>query len=178
MQQKKKSHPKARHELAAWLNKQSPKKLRKFKISLGIASAVLAYPMIMLALWFFQEITLRTLEGGTSFNLFEWVAPLGFIMAPVAAILGAFLIGRRNERAARILMFAVTAAVVGFATLGVYILLSLDQGGYFNSMADAFMSLSEYGRIGVGPVGISLPATLLIVIVIIVLSSGEGKRSK
>lgn len=174
----KKAQSKSHHNVAEWLNKQPAKNLKSIRLFIGILSALLAYPMIILSVWFYEEITLRTLATGTSFNLFEWLAPVGLFMAPVAALFAAFFIGRQsNVVAAKMLTVAAIAAVIGIITTVVYAFF-LGAGDYFDGVHEAIESFLEFGRVGVGVLSISLPATLIIAVLALVFTGGDNKRRK
>lgn len=178
MKQKEKNHQKSHLKLANWLNDQPAKSLKSIRLFVGIASALLAYPMIILSMWFYEEITLRTLATGTSFNVFEWLAPVGLFMAPVAALFAAFFIGRQdNVVAAKMLLAAAIAAAIGIITTVVYVVL-LGTGGYFAGASEAIENFLEYGRVGVGAFSISLPVTLIIVVLALIFTSNGDKRRK
>lgn len=178
MQKKQKTHQKSHNKLAAWLNNQPAKSLKSIRLFVGVAGALLAYPMIILSLWFYEEITLKTLAAGTSFNLFEWLAPAGLFMAPIAALFAAFFIGRQhNIVAAKMLLVAVIAALIGVITTIAYVLM-LGTGDYFTGVGEAVESFLEFGRVSVGSLSISLPVTLIVAILALVFTNSDNKSRK
>lgn len=169
---------KSHYKIAKWLSSQPREKMKRLRIIIGVVSALAAYPMIIISMWFYEEITLKTLAAGTSFNLFEWLAPAGLFMAPIAALFAAFFVGRQdNIVAAKMLLAAAIAAIIGIVTTVVYVFF-LGTGDYFAGVDEAIESVLEYGRVGVGSLSVSLPVTLIVAILALVFTNSDNKSRK
>lgn len=161
---------KFKNDLQKWLKSMSPKQFKTAKTYLTIVNIILGFILAWVALWFLHTVTFKTLEQNTAqsftINIFEWLAPIGLLLSIFLGLFGSlFLTQKNNERAVGALVFGFSLVFVSICIVIITIIFFAAQDGRFENIVGALRSFIDFGKVSIGPVGISIPATLIIMVI-------------